>query len=279
MIEFRDITPGDAGEVLRYVSASGRINCDLCFANIYGWQPLYGTKMANYKGWLLFSFHDGRHPAFMMPISDGHPQCSLEEVLEQLRLCAEPHPLLLMGLTQQEADSYGPEHWERNYDDYIYDRQALQTLSGKHLQAKRNHAHKFAELYPQAITCELQHIEACIELSKKWDLPDEQAMIERVLPVRHQLMIRGLELWVGDRLAAFTFGAPINEHAFDVMVEKADRDFEGSYAVINQQFVTSLPEQFTLIDREEDLGIEGLRQAKLSYHPVELAHKYNVWHR
>lgn len=279
MIEFREITPADAGEVLRYVTASGRVNCDLCFANIYGWQPMYGTKIAFYKGWMLLSFHDGRHPAFMMPINDGHPQCSLSEVIRELKETAAPHPLLLMGLTQDEADSYGPEHWERNYDDYVYDRTSLQTLSGKHLQAKRNHAHKFAVLYPEARTCPLAHIDACIELAKKWDLPDELEMIKRVLPVRDQLFVRGLELWVGDRLAAFTFGAPINATAFDVLVEKADRDFEGSYAVINQQFVTSLPEQYTLIDREEDLGIEGLRHAKMSYHPLTLVHKYNVWHR
>ncbi len=279
MIPFRDIVPGDASTVLRYVSATGRINCDLCFANIYGWQPLYGTKIAFYKGWMTLRFHDGRHLAFMMPINDGHPECSLSEILTELAEEAKPHPLLLEGLTQEEADQYGTEHWERNFDDYIYERSALETLSGKHLQAKRNHVHRFAELYPQARTCPLEHPEACIELAKKWELPDELAMIERVLPVRDQLMVRGLELWVDDRLVAFTFGAPINEKAFDVLVEKADRDYEGAYAVINQKFVASLPPQYTLIDREEDLGVEGLRHAKMSYHPIFLQHKFNVWHR
>lgn len=279
MIEFREIRVDDAKTVIKYVSASGRVNCDLCFANIYGWEFMYKTRIAEWKGWLIFSFMYGRHPAFMMPLNDGHPQCTLSEVLNELHDACAPHPLLLVGLTQDEADSYGPEHWERNLDDYVYDRISLQTLSGKHLQAKRNHVHKFWELYPDARICPLEHIEACIEFSKKWELPDEQTMIERVLPVRKELDVRGLELWIGERLGAFTFGAPINDTAFDVMVEKADREFEGSYAVINQKFVESLPVQYTLIDREEDLGIEGLRHAKMSYHPLSLIHKYNVWHR
>ena len=73
---------------------------------------------------------------------------------------------------------------------------------------------------------------------------------------------------------AFTFGAPINDETFDVCVEKANTDIEGSYTMINNEFVSRLPEQYIYINREEDLGLEGLRKAKLSYQPDTLLEKY-----
>ena len=83
-------------------------------------------------------------------------------------------------------------------------------------------------------------------------------------------------IYVGDKLVAFTYGSPINDHTFCVHVEKADTEYDGAFTIINREFVAHLPEQYTLIDREEDLGIPGLRQAKLSYHPAFLEKKYTA---
>lgn len=81
-------------------------------------------------------------------------------------------------------------------------------------------------------------------------------------------------IYVGDRLAAFTYGSAVNDHTFDTHVEKADTEFDGAFTIINKLFAQHLPERFTLINREEDLGLDGLRQAKLSYHPAFLQHKF-----
>lgn len=86
-------------------------------------------------------------------------------------------------------------------------------------------------------------------------------------------------IFVDGQMAAFTFGAKINDTTFDVCVEKADTNYDGIYAVINRDFVRSLPPNFIFINREEDLGITGLRQAKLSYHPSILLHKYSAMER
>ena len=80
-------------------------------------------------------------------------------------------------------------------------------------------------------------------------------------------------LFVEDRLAAFTFGTPINHNTFGIHFEKADIHIDGIYSAINQEFAAHLPEQYLYLNREEDLGIPGLRQAKLSYHPVLLLEK------
>ena len=74
----------------------------------------------------------------------------------------------------------------------------------------------------------------------------------------------GRHIKVDGKIAAFTFGAPINQETFDVCVEKANTEIEGAYAVINQEFASRIPEQYVYVNREEDLGIEGLRKAKLS---------------
>ena len=81
---------------------------------------------------------------------------------------------------------------------------------------------------------------------------------------------------VDGKVVAFTYGGPINYDTFDVCCEKADIDYDGAYAMINREFVRRLPEQYVLINREEDLGLEGLRKAKLSYQPKVILDKYTI---
>ena len=88
------------------------------------------------------------------------------------------------------------------------------------------------------------------------------------------LGLTGGILHVEDKIAAFTFGMPINQNTFGVHVEKADTNIDGAYAMINYEFANHIPEQYIYINREEDLGIEGLRKAKLSYQPAIILEKY-----
>ena len=79
-----------------------------------------------------------------------------------------------------------------------------------------------------------------------------------------------------NNLIAFTYGCPINQTTFDVCVEKADVSYEGAFTMINNEFVRHLPEQYFYINREEDMGLPGLRQAKESYNPDHFAEKYDA---
>ncbi len=102
--------------------------------------------------------------------------------------------------------------------------------------------------------------------------------MQRAFEHFEELEMIGGCIYVGDKLVAFTYGSAVNDHTFDTHVEKADTDYDGAFTIINKLFAQHLPERFTLINREEDLGIDGLRQSKLSYHPAVIQHKFAAIH-
>lgn len=313
MIKFKDLSTSDRALIQRFTLYGERQNCDLSFSNLISWRFLYNTQFAVIDDYLVFRFHTGRHLAYMMPIpkpqvmEDGSyrvkpcDECSVK-VIRTIRddSIAMGHPFLMLGvcnymvdlIEQSFPDTFTIEP-NRNFADYIYTRDKLINLSGKKLQSKRNHINKFKSLYPQYTYRPLTEdlIPQCLELEKQWrkvskDDTDEQDLDEslsielrsmtRAFHRWDRLGLTGGTIWVDDKLVAFTFGCPINQTTFDVCVEKADVNYEGSFSIINQEFVKHLPEQYCYINREEDMGNEGLHRAKLSYHPDILLEKNTV---
>ncbi len=205
----------------------------------------------------------------------------------------------------------------RDQYDYIYRRTDLATLHGRHLDAKRNHINRFRAEHPDFEYRPLtpEYFDECRRLTEKWQ--EEKAAIKReqsqvylssaereqartkfnesqsgnrneTIDAEHRVMetifsnwdalgMTGGSIFVDGRMVAFTYGSAVTTDTLDVCVEKADRHVEGAFAIINQQFAEHLPEQYIYLNREEDMGIPGLRQAKLSYHP-EILLTYNVVH-
>lgn len=296
-LSFRRITLADKEVIQGFTFTSSSHNCDLNFMNLCSWQFLYNTEYAIVGSWLVFRFYTDGHLAYMLPRQKGDPQEILSLMLDDSRRLE--HPFLMLGVCENfipQIDRVMPEFFhfshDRDYTDYIYDRDALASLAGKRLQPKRNHVNKFVKAYPdyvfRSITPDI--IPLCRELEVKWketkkgdeedaDYENERRSMNFVFDHWDELDAIGGCIFVGGKLVAFTFGAKINDTTFDVCVEKADTEYDGAYAVINRDFVRSLPENFRLINREEDLGIAGLRQAKLSYQPSILLHKYTVMER
>ena len=288
MISFKPITIDSKEVITSFTFSSPYQNCDYSFANMCSWQFLYCSEYAVVNDFLLlrFQIEDGRI-VYMFPIGNGNKK-EIIRIMEEDSL-SNGHPLCLMGVIPEVAadlEYFFPHEFkyipERDYFDYIYYRTDLIELKGKKYQSKRNHINRFNKEYQfeyLPITPEI--VPLCLKLEDEWygghkydeDLLDERRSMAYALQHLDQLGGLGGAIRVNGEIVAFAFGSPINKNTFGVHVEKADTRIEGIYSVINQIFTMHIPEQYMYINREEDLGIEGLRKAKLSYHPTILLEK------
>jgi hypothetical protein len=252
---------------------------------------MYNTKFAVIDNFLVFKFWLHGRVSYMMPVGQGDPEKELiEKLIEDSQL--EGEPLRLMGVCQgmkKRLNDILPEEFEfttnRDYSDYIYLRSDLATLTGKKFQSKRNHINRFKKEYTyKYVPITPDRVQECLYLEAEWckandcDKQDgtgnERQAIVFALEHFEELGLSGGILYANDKIVAFTFGMPINKETFGVHVEKADTTVDGAYAMINFEFANHIPETFTYINREEDLGIEGLRKAKLSYQPETILEKF-----
>lgn len=175
--------------------------------------------------------------------------------------------------------------YDRDSADYLYRQESLATLAGKKLHAKRNHINRFLENYPdyQYERINGKNWKECLELEEAWarennpehdvDKENEKAVIAYALEHRKMFGMIGGLIRAEGKVVAFTLGERLTEDTFDVHFEKAYADVQGAYAMINREFVRRELSDYTYINREEDMGIPGLRQAKLSYQPDSLVEK------
>lgn len=287
---FKPITIKDKELITSFTFPSNYKNCDFSFANMCSWRFLYDSEFTVAEDMLLTRFYiDEGRVAYMMPVGKGDMKNAIQ-MLEQDSL-SKGHPLCMLGVTPESValiNELFPKDFkfiaERNYFDYIYIREDLVRLQGKKYQSKRNHINRFKNEYDffyTPITPDI--LSDCLELEAEWclendcegniALQNERKSLSYSLHHFEELGLTGGAIWIGGKICAFSFGMPINHNTFGVHVEKADTFIDGIYAIINQQFAEHIPEQYTYINREEDLGIPGLRKAKLSYHPTILLEK------
>ncbi len=296
MIDFRPVRLEDRTLVERYTMPSGIYNCDLAFANMYCWRGVYHSAWAEVGGFLVIRFHigGGKKIGYMQPVGEG----DYSPIIPALREDAHRHGqrLRLIGLTDEAREMLRATHpdyfafeSDRAFEDYVYNAGDLRNLEGRRYQPKRNHINRFVAEHPDYRYEELtaEHFDACMTLEREWrkahggrtsELCAEQHAMQCSFAHFEQLGMRGGCIYIDDRLAAFTYGSAVNNHTFVTHVEKADVEYEGAFTIINKLFAQHLPERFTMINREEDLGIEGLRRSKLSYYPAVIQHKFTAIH-
>jgi hypothetical protein len=176
---------------------------------------------------------------------------------------------------------------DENNFDYIYEGKKLIDLSGKALHGKKNHYNQFVNLYNYELRDLNNESTAkdCIDFSNKWSEVKEQLSeqlkremdgIKDLIENQNKLPISGIAVYVDGKIVGFTIGEKVNNKMAIIHIEKGDADYKGIYAFINKTYVEKYLSGVEFINREEDLGIEGLRKAKMSYHPVKLEKKYIV---
>ncbi len=287
MISFKPVELADKAAIEAYTLRSECRNCDMSFANIYCWRHFHQSAWAVVDEFLLIRFLlDGKQQVgYMQPIGEGDFSHLLPALAEDARQNFGA-PLRLYGLCR-EGRRVLTESGRRDFaydddralSDYIYLAENLRTLPGRKYQPKRNHLNRFTANYNYRYEAlSPRHFEECLKLNAAWRAArtndsDSEAMRHEELALKEafahweELGLRGGVIYVEGQLAAFTYGSQINYDTFDCHIEKADTRYEGIFAAINKLFAEQLPAEFTYINREEDMGLEGLRRSKLSYHP------------
>ncbi|MDR0977117.1 MAG: phosphatidylglycerol lysyltransferase domain-containing protein [Prevotellaceae bacterium] len=291
-IIFEDISPADKDEITRYTLRSPRRTSDISFSNLCSWRFMYATQYAIADDFLLLKFYADGTRYYLLPVGEGDKRHIIERLMEDARI--EGQPFRMLGVYEEaigELNTLFPQvfrfHADRDYSDYIYLRTDLATLPGKKLQPKRNHVNKFRRTYAyEYLPLTADRVQECLVLEEVWcrmnncdqqeGTGNERRALVYALEHFDELGLSGGLLHVDGQIVAFTFGMPINGDTFGVHVEKADTRYDGAYAMMNYEFANHIPQQYTYVNREEDLGLEGLRRAKLSYQPAILLTKYEA---
>ncbi|MBP3434760.1 MAG: DUF2156 domain-containing protein [Clostridia bacterium] len=281
-LELRSLRPEDSLWAAPLLAASGRDCCEYSFTTAYMWSEHYDVRIARVGEVLVL----GSERSYLTPVGNGW-----EEVLRQL-YDESPRPLRLHSvdealLTRLKALFPGRVHAEEARDDfdYLYRTEDLANLPGKVYHGKKNHISAFSRAHEWTYEpLSAENVDDMVRLSREWceekgsctgSLNDEQCAIRRVLREPERFSLSGGLIRVEGRAVAFTLGSPINERVFDIHVEKALSAFSGAYAVINREFAKTLT-AYEYLNRENDMGIPGLRRAKESYRPAILLKKYLV---
>lgn len=292
MIQFKQLDPSRKEEYDRFLRRGSDRGCEYNFANLYLWGR---QRVAFHRGNLVFFSQFDRKSVYPFPLQGADLKPTLDAIIHDAK--TRDIPCRLTSLSQGDCDLleqlYPGQfrfHTDRDSFDYVYAIEDLAELKGRKYQRKRNHINRFRQNYP-GYTLEPLTDENTVDavmLLQKWyadreladptgDFHMERSAIFRALRDRKILDMEGLLLKHNGRTLAITMGSPLDETTFDVQFEKALEEADGAYPAINQAFAQYLHAKYPellWLNREDDLGLEGLRKAKLSYLPHHMVEKY-----
>lgn len=226
----------------------------------------------------------------------GNPQHyadALDEMMKYFQQQGLPFllkavPRWMKDILEQLKPGVFKFHEDRDNYDYVYNAVDLCELKGRKYHRKRNHIKSFKQNFPdfayQPLTENL--VQACIDNELEWckkrecdedpSLRCEKFAVIEALTNFSALGFSGGVMFINRKMEAFTFGEVLNQDTAVIHVEKANPDIKGIYSVINQEYCQHNWQSMTYINREEDMGIAGLRKAKESYYPTMLIEKFDV---
>lgn len=298
--ELKEVRYEDYNDLRKLFSLRYAGTCDNIITNSYIWKDYYQARyVADEKG--LFWVYKLNSKYFTAaPISREE---DLEKYFQQVQeyFHTELNQKLIMYTVDEEfiqkvnlpEDKYIVEE-ERDYFDYVYDAEALRNLSGKKYHKKKNHINAFHKEYDGRYECRIMTAEDAEMIGAfldRWhgmrNIEDEYHRddyelqgIKELIQHADDINMDMFGIFVDGKLEAFTLGTYLKkEETAYIHVEKANPEIRGLYPFINQQFLVHCFPTAKKVNREDDMGLEGLRKAKLSYQPIELAKKFNVFEK
>ncbi|MBM4278326.1 MAG: DUF2156 domain-containing protein [Deltaproteobacteria bacterium] len=264
---------------------------EFTFTNLFIWRHAYQIKISRLKNFLCLFAENGEHPFFFPPIGEGdiveYGRILLRSMKEKgvsVKIARVPEEVA--SRFDWKSEGFVVES-DRDQSDYIYLSENLINLQGRKYHRKRNHIKQFKEKYTyQYLPLTTEWIPECLRLGAQWcdlrqcevipGLFNESVAIKEALTHFEGLGVKGGIILINGKVEAFTLGEPLNHDTVVIHIEKANPVFEGLYPVINQAFLENHWSAYTYVNREQDLGEEGLRKAKESYFPHRMINKYTL---
>ncbi len=291
MLNFQPLEIDQIPLYKQYYDYTNALGCEYNFVSAYLWNEEYRLRVVFFEETLIKAYFrdEKRIWGYCLP-SGKNVKGAIEAVIrDAFDRGQEPMFGYLSKSERDRLEELFPSRFsfERadEMQDYIYLTRDLQKLEGKRFHAKRNHISQFYRAYPDAVLKPLSdsNLSDALRVMELWCAenelsPDgygEYAVFCKALKYYKELQMRGAVLYAGGSPVAMTLGSEISSVCFDVNFEKALRGYIGSYAVINNEFAATL-DDYKYINREEDLGIEGLRKSKLSYNPAVIYDRFEA---
>ena len=289
---FRDIRLDDADEFHAALRPLEPELSEYSFANLFLFRRAHAYRVSRLDGMLTVVGRGYQGDVYAFPpLGSGEVEPAARRVCRYLE--GEGARPVLFPVPAPWVEASFPEGWtaeeDRDQADYVYLVEELATLPGRRFHKRKNRLVKFlreeAENYEYAELAD-EHVGECVDLAQGWcevrcsaTRPStflETEAVEEALRNRGRLGLRGGVILLQGRGRAFCLGEPLNRDTFVVHFEKAEPGREGLAQLINRDFCRNALPEHRFVNREQDLGDPGLRQAKESYHPVRLVPKYRV---
>jgi hypothetical protein len=295
-LDFQPLTLSHQAEINKYMYRFGENSCQHSFVSMYCWGAKYDYTVCEEDNWLYIcreKLSSKQYRTYLMPMGGGDKA----EAIRRLQDDARSHgaKVRLETVTENikntlEKDCPGvfQASENRDYAEYIYTAEKLAYLPGKEMASKRKDTNSFWRDYDGRVNIKKMTgaaIDETIAYQEKW-LKTRLCEEDRIqLELENEAIIRGLEnfdklglsgimLYVDNELRGYAYGSKLSDDCYDVIIEKGDREIDNIYRVLNMEIVRRCCTGITYINREEDLGVPGLRKAKLSYKPDILLEKY-----
>lgn len=287
MLNFKTPVIEDAEKIREILKSTTGNNCQMSLGSIYNWGPDYNLEIAFDENCLVTRTKKNGKIDYGFPQGAGKKIKLIEELLSE-------NASSFYGLEKGDVDFLEKEFpgifkitENRDSADYIYLVSDLAELKGKKYHSKRNHIKYFEKnnnwTYEKLT---LKNIPDCIKMTEKWieenedkleyGIDEELNAIKRAFDYFEKLGFVGGAVRVDGEVIAWTLGEKISEDTFCTHFEKAFASYRGAYPIINRELAKNELSAFTFVNREEDMGLEGLRKAKLSYRPVKLGIIYDA---
>lgn len=282
-MNFRKLVPSDKELFDKYKSKTSKYS-ENSFVTLYLWDKYYNLHICEEDGFLFIRFTiDGKNQ-YLFPMGEGDVKKAFEKVM------AQEEKVTLRFITDMQKE-FVEENYPNEFNftlredlcDYVYETEKLMTFSGKKLHGKKNHVNFFEKTYAYSYETvdSKTAIEECKPLLLKW--VDDKT--KNLNPIEHDAMeklfdnydlfnLTGAVLRIDGEIVAMTFGERLTCDTVLVQIEKAREDIRGAYPMICKKFLENEWSDTTFVNREEDMGLEGLRKAKESYCPIFKTLKY-----